>query len=164
METYPFPAPQQLTHVVTVVRYTDWRIPFIDIGSRRELFVDHHSGYPSNHVRRYTLRPDGFVSVCGLYEGGELVTRPFTFIGSRLTINYATSAVGGMYVEIQTPDGRPIVGFAMKDCPEIIGDHLEETVNWTSGADVSPLSGKPIRLRFRLKDADLFSLQFTGAN
>lgn len=125
------------------------------------LYAKHHSGYPTSHVRRYTLRPDGFVSVYGPYEGGELVTRPFTFAGSKLSINCATSAAGGLYAEIQTPSGQPLEGFAMKDCPEIIGDRLEKLVSWKSGADVSHLSGQPIRLRFQLRDADLYSFQFT---
>ena len=135
----------------------------VQTGDRElSLYVRHHSGYPTIHVRRYTLRPDGFVSVYGPYEGGELVTRPFTFTGSKLSINCATSGAGGLYVEIQTAGGRPIEGFAMKDCPEIIGDRLETIASWKSGADVSPLSGQPIRLRFQLKDADLYSFQFTG--
>jgi hypothetical protein len=32
--------------------------------------------------------------------------------------------------------------------------------SWKNGSDVSSLAGNPIRLRFRLKDADLFALQF----
>ncbi len=72
------------------------------------LYVKHNAGYPSAHVRRYTLRPDGFVSVCGPYSGGEMVTKPFTFTGNRLAINYATSAAGGMRIEIQTAEGEPI--------------------------------------------------------
>ncbi len=137
----------------------------VQTGERElSLYVKHHSGYPTNHIRRYTLRPDGFVSVHGPYEGGELVTKPFVFTGSKLSINYATSAAGGLYIEIQTPDGKPIEGFAMKDCPEIIGDRLEKIASWKSGADVGRLSGQSIRLRFQLKDADLYSFQFTGAN
>ena len=89
------------------------------------------------------------------------MTKPFTFAGSKLSINFATSAAGGLFVEIQTPNGKPIEGFALKDCPEIIGDRLEHTVSWKQGVDVSALAGKPVRLRFVLKDADLFSLQFT---
>jgi hypothetical protein len=32
--------------------------------------------------------------------------------------------------------------------------------SWKSGTDVSQLAGKPVRLRFELKDADLYSFQF----
>jgi len=124
-------------------------------------YVKHNSGYPSVHLRRYTLRPDGFVSVCGPYAGGAMTTRPLVFSGNRLSINYATSAAGGLNVEIQTPDGEPIEGFALADCPEIIGDRIEQTVRWKGGDDVSQLAGKPVRLRFVLRDADLYSVRFS---
>ncbi len=133
----------------------------VQTGQRElSIYVKHHSGYPSSHVRRYTLRPDGFVSVQAPYGGGELVTKPLTFAGSTLSINFATSAVGGLRIEIQTPEGEPIEGFALQDCQEIIGDRLDWTVSWQSGADVSKLSGKVVRLRFTMQDADLYSFQF----
>ena len=126
------------------------------------IYVKHNSGYPTNHVRRYTLRPDGFVSVCGPYAGGTFVTKPLVFSGGQLQINYSTSAVGGLRVEIQNPDGTPIDGYALQDCSEIIGDRIDQTVAWKAGPDVSALAGKPVRLRFELKDADLYSLRFTS--
>ena len=48
----------------------------------------------SSELRRYTLRLDGFVSVSAPMSGGELVTRPLTFGGNRLHLNFATSAAG----------------------------------------------------------------------
>ncbi len=123
-------------------------------------YVNHHLGYPSSHVRRYTLRVDGFVSVTAPMTGGEVITQPFTFAGQRLTLNYATSAAGSVRVEIQDPQGQAIPGRALADCPEIIGDQIERTVNWKGTSDVSALAGQPIRLRFLLKDADLYSIRF----
>lgn len=132
----------------------------VSTGKRElSLYVKHHAGYPSSHVRRYTLRPDGFVSVHASYEGGDLVTKPFSFTGSKLSINFATSAAGGLRVEIQSADGTSLQGFTIDSCPEIIGDRVDHMVSWKSGTDISSLSGKPIRLRFQLKDADLFSFQ-----
>jgi hypothetical protein len=125
------------------------------------LYVKHHSGYPSIHVRRYTLRSDGFVSVSGPYAGGEMITKLLTFSGNRLTINFSTSAAGGVRIELQTPEGKSIDGFTLDDCPEIIGDRIDHVVSWRSGSDIGKFSGQPIRLRFELKDADLYSLQFT---
>ena len=124
------------------------------------LYIKHNSGYSTVHLRRYTLRPDGFVSVRGPYSGGELITKPLTFSGSRLTVNYATSAAGSLRVEIQTPDGQPIEGFALADCQEIIGDRVDDTVRWKGIEDVSQLAGEPVRLRFVLSDADLYSIRF----
>ena len=42
-----------------------------------------------------------------------------------------------------------------------IGNEIDRRVTWKSGSDVSALAGKPVRLRFSMKDADLFSFQFT---
>ena len=111
-------------------------------------------------LRRYTLRLDGFVSLHALMKGGELITKPLTFDGSKLSLNFATSAAGSVRVEIQEPGGQPIEGFALADCPDHFGDTLDRVVTWKNGADVSRLAGKPVRLRFYLKDADLFAFRF----
>lgn len=123
------------------------------------IYVKHNSGYPTVHMKRYTIRPDGFVSVNAGYAGGVMITKPFTFSGDRLMINFASSAGGGIRVELQTPAGEPIAGFSATDCPEIIGDRIDHTVAWKSESDVSALVGKPIRIRFEIKDADLYSLK-----
>lgn len=111
-------------------------------------------------LRRHTLRLDGFVSVNAPWKGGELITRPLTFGGTRLTLNFATSAAGGLRVELQTPEGRALPGFALADCPPQFGDSVERTVHWQGGTNVGALAGKPVRLRFELRDADLYSLRF----
>lgn len=125
------------------------------------LYVKHNAGYVTNHVRRYTLPLDRFVSVYGPYAGGELVTKPLKFSGTRLLFNYSTSAGGGIRVELQTSDCKPIDGYTLGDCPEIIGDRIEHAVRWKSGPDLSRLAGKPVRLRLALRDADLFALRFS---
>ncbi|MBN1343403.1 MAG: hypothetical protein JXQ73_12020 [Phycisphaerae bacterium] len=110
--------------------------------------------------RRFTLRIDGFVSVAAPMAGGQMITKPIVFQGKQLTLNFSTSAAGSIRVEIQDAIGHPIKGFALADCPEIFGDDLERPVAWNNGGDLTPLAGKPVRLRFTLKDADLYSLQF----
>lgn len=112
------------------------------------------------HGRRYTLRLDGFVSVNAPLAGGELLTRPLTFSGEHLEINYSTSAAGQVLVELQDAEGKPIPGYTLEDCVPIYGDHIARTVEWKNGADVSALAGRPIRLRFVMSDADLYSLKF----
>ena len=114
----------------------------------------------SSVLRRYTLRLDGFVSVNSPMSGGELVTRPMTFEGAKLFVNFATSAAGELRVEIQDAAGKALPGFTLDDCPPIFGDTIERMVTWQKGGDVSSLAGKPVRLRFVLKDADLYALRF----
>jgi hypothetical protein len=48
----------------------------------------------------------------------------------------------------------------LDDCEPIWGDHVARTVKWKSGSDVSAHAGKPVRLRFEISDADLYSLRF----
>ena len=111
-------------------------------------------------LRRFTIRVDGFVSVCAPLSGGELLTRPVVFAGSKLVLNYSTSAAGSVQVELQDAQGVPLRGFALADCHEIYGDQLERVVAWKGNSDLGKLAGKPVRLRFVLKDADLYSIQF----
>jgi hypothetical protein len=89
-----------------------------------------------------------------------MVTKPFTFTGQELLLNYATSAAGGIRVEIQDESGKPIGGRALADCPEIAGDEIERAVSWKGGSDVRALTGKPVRLRFVMKDADIYAVRF----
>jgi hypothetical protein len=111
-------------------------------------------------IRRYTLRPDGFVSLNAPLSGGTLVTHPVRFEGQRLSLNLSTSAAGSIRVEVQDEEGQVLPGFALDDCWEIVGDTLDYTVRWKQGTEVRAQAGTPVRLRIELKDADLFALQF----
>jgi hypothetical protein len=110
--------------------------------------------------RRYTLRIDGFVSLQARFSGGEFTTVPITFEGKELAMNYSTSAAGSVRVELQDEEGKAIEGYALNDCPEVYGDSIEQVVRWNKGSDVAALAGKPVRLRFAMKDADLYSFRF----
>lgn len=112
------------------------------------------------HIRRLTLREDGFVSVNAPFGGGELITKPLRFRGNRLEINYSTSAVGFVRVEILDAQGKSVENYGAEDCEEIFGDEISRVVTWQGGTDVSAFAGRPIRLRFVMKDADLYSYRF----
>jgi hypothetical protein len=124
------------------------------------LYVQRGYGQPSHYLQRYKLRLDGFASVNASYAGGELVTRPLVFAGKELVINYSTSAAGSIRVELQDASGNPLPGYSLDDAVEIVGDEIERVVSFKGGPDVGSLAGRPVRLRFVMKDADLFSLRF----
>ncbi len=129
----------------------------------KELSLFATEGYRSGtslNVRRYSIRLDGFVSVQASFQGGEFITKPVIFDGSRLVLNFSTSAAGSIRVELQEPSGQPITSYGLADSPEIFGDSLERTARWNGGMDVSRLAGRPLKLRFVLKDADLYSFRF----
>jgi hypothetical protein len=110
--------------------------------------------------RRHTLRVDGFVSMHAPLAGGEFTTRPLTFGGDRLVLNLSTSAAGSIRAEVQDAAGRPLDGLRLADCPEFIGDRLDYEAHWNGGRGVGGLKGRPVRLRFVLRDADLYSFRF----
>jgi len=114
---------------------------------------------PGSRARRFTFRTDGFVSVHA--EGkASVVTKPLSFSGERLKLNFVASAGGALRVEIQDSAGTPVEGFALADCPEMFGDSVARNVEWSGDAHLSALAGRPVRLLFELKDADLYSYQF----
>lgn len=124
------------------------------------LYKQAHYAQPSAHLLRYALRTDGFVSVNAPYAGGELITKPLIFHGRQLVVNFATSAAGVLRLELQDAAGQPLPGYRLEGALEQCGDDIERVVTWGNGADVSQLSGKPVRLRFVMKDADLYSVRF----
>ena len=75
-------------------------------------------------------------------------------------LNFSSSAGSTIRVEVQNSLGYALPGFAMEQCHEIFGDDLERVVSWQGDGDLSALAGTPVRLRFELKDADLYSLRF----
>ena len=89
-----------------------------------------------------------------------MTTRLIRFAGSRLILNYSTSAAGSVRVEIQDESGRPIPGYSLQDSRELYGDSVNGDVSWKGTSDLSSLSGRLVRLRFLLKDADLYALRF----
>ena len=112
--------------------------------------------------RRFSLRMDGFVSVNAPLKGGTVVTPPVTFEGGRLLLNIETSAAGSARVQLETPEGDAIAGYALADCHEIFGDRIEYPVAWNGHDDCSGLAGRPVRLRIALHDADLYAFRFAS--
>ena len=124
------------------------------------LYKQAHYAQPTAHLLRFTLRTDGFASINAPYRGGEMVTKPLQFSGKELVINFSTGAAGGIRVEIQDANGKAIPGYTLADAVETIGDEISRVVHWKNGSEVSSLAGKPVRLRFAMKDADLYALRF----
>jgi hypothetical protein len=124
------------------------------------IYVNRNYGTDACRIVRYRSRTDGFVSVRAPYAGGELRTKPLRFQGRELVINYSTSAAGGIRVELQDGAGHPLPGRRLADARAMIGDEIERVVAWQDGGDVGALAGRPVRLRFEMKDADLYSIRF----
>jgi hypothetical protein len=75
-------------------------------------------------------------------------------------LNYATSAAGSVQIEVQDEKGKALPGFTFQEMPELYGDEFEAAATWKAGSDLSALQGKNVRLRIKMKDADLYALRF----
>ncbi|MGQ9731305.1 MAG: hypothetical protein ACUVX8_08500 [Candidatus Zipacnadales bacterium] len=130
--------------------------------SPEELSIYYVENYrhDSCRLRRATIRTDGFVSMSAGYPGGEFVTRPLSFNGACLLLNYETSAIGSLRVEVQDSDGNAIPGYTLDDCQELYGDEIEGEVRW-QGGNLTALAGRAVRLRFVMVDADLYAFRFS---
>lgn len=108
-----------------------------------------------NMLVRYALRVDGFISRYAGFSPEILLTKPFIFKGNRLQVNFETSAAGSVYVEITDRNGKILNDY--RSC-ELFGNSIDRTVDFEG--DLSELNNVPVRLRFTLSDADIYSFRF----
>lgn len=124
------------------------------------LYIQRGYGQTTHRLQRMLLRTDGFASLHAPYAGGACVTKPLRVAGNVLELNYSTSAAGQIQVELEDANGNPIPGYALEDCDPLIGDRIAGTVAWGGRSDVSEAVQEVVRVRFVLKDADVYSFQF----
>ena len=101
---------------------------------------------------RYTVRLDGFYSLRSDYDGGELVTDGVT-LGDEMYINFSTSALGSVRIAVCDMDGKLIDGY---DSGVLFGNSVRRRVDFAR--PLSELSGREVRLKISLKDADIYSI------
>ncbi len=104
-----------------------------------------------------TLRLDGFCSMHAGDDEGWLVTRREVFGVPKITINATTAPGGYVIAEILDRDGKPIPGFSRSDCNPFTGDATHHTLTWKSDALPASFAVQEKKLRFYLKNADLYS-------
>ena len=119
--------------------------------------IDRHFSFDfPKTVNRHEIRKDGFA--CYMADGEEktLVTKPLIFDGSAPHLNFSTSAYGYIFMSVLDESGAPLSDESF----EVYGDNIDRTVFFADGSDFSRYAGKPVRLKFRMRDAKLFSVKF----
>ena len=120
---------------------------------------------PKRGLCRAVWRQDGLTSLEAQTEG-RCATVPITFTGGRLEVNAWTRFGGEIRVELAEASSEAmgssetIAGYTFEDCDSISGDALKHTVTWRGESDLSAWAGKPMRLRFWLRRARLYAIQF----
>ena len=111
------------------------------------------------------LRRDGFVSMDATPSGGMLTTRPLLLTtdrvdGSPVEIHVnVKSDHGQCLVELLDETGKPIDGYGKAEADAIVADTVDTTVTWNGDSDITRLLAQPIRLRFHLTNARLYSFR-----
>jgi hypothetical protein len=145
---------------------------FAGLVRRGDRILHYYCGYRSTHgahpkgdmdpgaICLAEQRLDGFVSLRAGIDPGELETKPLVFAGRRLELNLATAATGRCTVELADENGTPIPGFTHDDCQPMRGNGVALPVGWRGEPDLGEFAGRPVRLRVRLQNADLYAFQF----
>ena len=102
------------------------------------------------------LRLDGFASIDADANGGTLLTKPLLLEGGRLSIN-ASARGGSVSVAVLDEQGVEMKGYSAVDCAAFDGDSVRHRVSWREGVSMSGLKGSPVRLKFHMKSAKLYS-------
>lgn len=103
------------------------------------------------------LRRDGFMSLDADERGGEMLTKPLRCSGKSLLVNVDAGDNGHVQVEALNADGVAIPGFSMAQCQPITGDKVRQVVTWNGKSDLTQLADRTIRLRFQIKNAEMYA-------
>jgi len=159
--------PSRRAFIPVSARHGDWNHGNVQsaggvcllVGDRLFFYVSGRSRAPGviaqNGTGLATLRRDGFVSMDASAVEGTLTTRPVSFRGKRLFVNTNTEA-GELTVEVLDQKGRAIPAFSRAQCIPVRADNTAHEVSWKN-ADLTSLSGKPVRFRFHLRHGRLYS-------
>ena len=132
------------------------------VGTNRDhdKFVDPAASGLLSGIGRAVMRRDGFVSADADYSGGFLTTSPLTFAGGSLELNMDASAGGYIKVELLDESGKPIEGFSADEADALTGNSVRIPARWSSKGELGKLAGKPVQLRFRMRDVKLYAFRF----
>ena len=85
-----------------------------------------------------------------------MTTKKFVFIGDTLEVN-ANAKGGSIVVEALDADGKVIEGFSKAESQAMTTDNVRHVLKWKGKKDCHLIQAQPIRLRFHMKKAKLYS-------
>ena len=127
-------------------------------------------------IGRVEMHRERFVAQMGHCDGGFLLTREVVVAAEELVVNM-TLANGyntAPELSLRTPafaaeilafpqDGaspKPVAGYTLAECTAVPTEMIEYTITWKEKQDLSELVGKPVFIRFYLKNVGLYSFRF----
>lgn len=105
-------------------------------------------------IGRAAWRLDGFISLDADEKPGMLETVALETSGNRLIVN-ADASKGQLAVEVLDKDGKTLPGYSARDCITMKTDGIRHVIKWQDRERLP--TDQPLRLRFHLKNASLYS-------
>ncbi len=133
----------------------DWALPYTG-------YADPHK-YPHGGVHYgigLAIWPKGRLSAIVADDEGSFTTPPLIVPGKKLRMNAVAARNGHILVEAADLEGKPVDGRTFADAVAGMGDLHWTPVTWKEHADTGIQPGKPLVLRFRMKLAKIYGLQF----
>lgn len=131
--------------------YSGWDTPHVNKGNPWE------KTYPKAAVGIATIRLDGFCSMRAGAKEGWLVSRREVFNTSRVTVNAACAPGGYVTAELVDRHNRVIPGFEKSACIPFTGDSVRGELAWKTNAFPPDFIDKDKKIKFYLKNANLYS-------
>ena len=114
------------------------------------------AAYDKGGLGLYQSRIDGLAG-CGTEAEGSFMTQPFVMKTTQLLLNVDCSCSGRVDVEILDPNGLPLQGFEGRACQIQDTDNTRIPLEW-AGKDLQSITGKSVVLRFRIRNAWVYSV------
>jgi hypothetical protein len=118
--------------------------------------ADHGVPEANTGICMAKLRLDGFVAVEAGAVGGTLLTKPFICDGGTLNIN-AEARGGAVSVAVLDEACYETDGYRYIDSALFDGDSVRHQATWRDPVSLDAVKGTPIRLKFYLTSASLYS-------
>jgi len=67
---------------------------------------------------------------------------------------------GSVRVEIQEANGRQVKGFTTEESAPLCCNSVRARAAWAGGNGMGRLAGRPVRLRFVMRDCRLYAFRF----
>lgn len=121
------------------------------------LYVTRNYGTPTVNLERLSLRIDGFATLESDYDEGYIITKPLVIKSKNMLANFETATSGYVIVEILDEHGTAIPDFSGQNSLKILGDEIDKKIEWKNEKDLNKLLNKKVRIKFKLKDSNLYS-------
>ena len=121
-----------------------------------------HYSEDGHHLCLATLRLDGYVSLDATVREGWVETKPVFSTGRHLYINGRCGPKG--YIDVEVMDGWNNVWeeYSRENCRTFTADAVHHRVAWSRSDTIDEVPGA-VKLKFYLRDAELYGFQFADS-